>query len=123
ALVLGPASELVGRSGAPAGSLAVVMTHHYLHDLPILRQLLALPLAYVGLLGPKTRADQMLSEMARDGLAVTPAMLERLRAPVGLDLGANSPEEVALSILSEMHSVLSGRDGRPLRERTLPIHG
>jgi xanthine dehydrogenase accessory factor len=122
ALVLGPAGELVGRSGIAPGSFAVVMTHHYRHDVPILRQLLALPLDYIGLLGPKRRADQILSDLARDGLVITAEMVERLRAPVGLDLGADSPEEVALSIVAEMRSVLSGRNGRPLRERALPIH-
>jgi xanthine dehydrogenase accessory factor len=122
ALVLGPATELVGRSGVSAASLAVVMTHHYRHDMPILRQLLGMRLAYVGLLGPKRRAEQMLSEIARNGQVVTDEMRESLRAPVGLDLGADSPEEVALSIIAEMRSVLSGRNGRPLRERSLPIH-
>ena len=122
ALVVGTADELVERAAPAPGSLAVVMTHHYLHDRPILRQLLPLPLAYLGLLGPKGRAERMLADIAEEGLAVTPAMRSRLRAPVGLDLGADGPEEVALSIVAEMKAVLAGRDGRPLRERTLPIH-
>jgi xanthine/CO dehydrogenase XdhC/CoxF family maturation factor len=122
ALVLGPAEELVGRAAPPPGSLAVVMTHHYKHDRPLLRHLLPLPLAYVGLLGPKRRADKIMADIAADGLAITSAMRSRLRAPVGLDLGGDGPEEVALSIIAEMTSVLAGRDGRPLRDRDLPIH-
>jgi xanthine/CO dehydrogenase XdhC/CoxF family maturation factor len=122
ALVLGPPEELVARAAPFPGSLAVVMTHHYRHDVPLMTHLLPLPLAYLGLLGPKRRADKILAEIAERGLAVTPAMRSRLRAPVGLDLGANAPEEVALSIIAEMSAVLSGRDARPLRERGLPIH-
>jgi xanthine dehydrogenase accessory factor len=120
--VLGPAEELVARTAPGPGSLAVVMTHHYRHDLPLLRHLLPLPLAYLGLLGPRVRADRLLSEISHGGLAITPAMRSRLHAPVGLDLGADSPEEVALSIIAEMRASLAGRDGRPLRERSLPIH-
>ncbi len=122
AVVAGPADELTGRVAPPPGSLAVVMTHHYKHDRPLLRHLLPLPLAYLGLLGPRLRAERILDDVAAEGLAITPAMRERLRAPVGLDLGADGPDEVALSIISEMTAVLAGRDGRPLRERGLPIH-
>jgi xanthine dehydrogenase accessory factor len=122
ALALGPADELVARAAPPPGSLAVVMTHHYLHDLPILHHLLPLPLAYLGLLGPRNRSEKILADLAAKGLRVTAEMRERLRAPVGLDLGADAPEEVALSIVAEMRAVLSGRDGRPLRERDRPIH-
>jgi xanthine/CO dehydrogenase XdhC/CoxF family maturation factor len=121
-LVVGPADDLVARVAPAPGSLAVVMTHHYLHDRPLLRHLLPIPLAYLGLLGPRTRAQKILADIAEDGLVVTPAMRSRLRAPVGLDLGADGPEEVALSIIAEMKAVLAGRDGRPLRDRTLPIH-
>lgn len=121
-LVLGPADELVARAAPAPGSLAVVMTHHYLHDRPLLRHLLPLPLAYLGLLGPKARAERILADIAADGLFITPAMRSRLRAPVGLDLGADAPQEVALSVIAEMKAVLAGREGGPLRDRTLPIH-
>ncbi len=121
-LVVAPASELVTRVAPDAATLAVVMTHHYVHDLPLLRDLLPRPLAYLGLLGPKKRAEKILADLARDGLTLTPAWRARLHAPVGLDLGADSPEQVALAILAEMQATLAGRDARPLRERTRPIH-
>jgi xanthine/CO dehydrogenase XdhC/CoxF family maturation factor len=122
-LAVGPADALVSRLDPGPGDLAVVMTHHYVHDVPILRALLARPLAYLGLLGPRLRAEKILSDLAADGFAISPDMRRLLRAPVGLDLGADHPEDIALSILSEMRAALAGRDGRPLRERSGPIHG
>ena len=122
ALVSGPADTLVARTSPRVGSLAVVMTHHYCHDVPLIHDLLPLDLAYLGLLGPKKRSEKILSDLEAAGLAVTPPMRSRLHAPVGLDIGAEGPEEVALSIIAEMNAALAGRDARPLRDRVLPIH-
>jgi xanthine/CO dehydrogenase XdhC/CoxF family maturation factor len=98
------------------------MTHHYRHDVPLLRSLLPLPLAFLGLLGPKRRSEKILADLAEGGLAITASMRSRFHAPVGLDLGADAPEEVALSIIAEMQATLSGRDARPLKDRQRPIH-
>jgi xanthine dehydrogenase accessory factor len=122
AVVCAPAGELVARVAPRADALAVVMTHHYVHDRPLLRDLLPRPLAYLGLLGPKMRAERILAELVAGGWVATPEMRARLHAPIGLDLGSDGPEEVALSILAEMRAVLAGRDARPLRERSKPIH-
>jgi xanthine dehydrogenase accessory factor len=122
AFVVAPADQLVDRVAPGPDTLAVVMTHHYVHDVPLLRNLLARPLAYVGLLGPRKRAEKILSDLAAAGAVVTPAQRARLHAPVGLDLGADAPEQVALAIVAEIQAVLGGREGRPLRERTRPIH-
>ncbi len=117
-----PAHEAVANAALDARSCVVVMTHRYLDDRPILRDLLEKPVAYLGLLGPKKRAQQLLDELARDGAVVPSALHERLHAPVGLDLGGGTPEEVALAIVAEIQATLSRRDARPLRERTRPIH-
>lgn len=122
ALLVGPADQLVGRTPLNPASLVVVMTHHYVHDKPLLRDLLTRPLAYLGLLGPKKRAEKILADLASEGVVVTPAQQARLHAPVGLDLGADAPEQVALAIVAEMQANLAGRDARPLRERSRPIH-
>lgn len=122
-LLVAPAADLVDRLAPDAATLAVVMTHHYVHDVPLLRALLLRPLAYLGLLGPKKRAEKILSDLAHAGFVPSAEQRARLHAPVGLDLGANSPEQVALAILAEMQAVLHGRDARPLRDRTRPIHG
>lgn len=123
ALMAAPANQLVSRLAPGPDVLAVVMTHHYVHDVPLLGDLLSRPLAYLGLLGPKKRAEKILSDLAAQGMVITPDVRRRLHAPVGLDLGADTPEQVALAILAEMQATLGGRDGRPLRERTTPIHG
>lgn len=122
-LVVAPAEQLVARTAPEPRAIAVVMTHHYVHDLPILRDLLARPLAYLGLLGPRKRAEKILGDLAAAGLTLSSAQRDRLHAPVGLDLGADSPEQVALAIIAEMQASLAGRDGRPLRQREGPIHG
>jgi xanthine/CO dehydrogenase XdhC/CoxF family maturation factor len=122
ACVVSSADTLVARCDPGADALAVVMTHHYVHDVPILRDLLGRPVAYLGLLGPRKRAEKILSDLGAAGVEITPAQRARLHAPVGLDLGADSPEQVALSIVAEIQATLTGHNGRPLCERTRPIH-
>ena len=96
----------------------VVMTHNYLHDVELVQQLLPLPLSYLGCLGPRQRTERLLNEASGDT-----RYLHRLHAPVGLDIGAETAEEIALSIVSEIKAVLSQRRGAQLRERVGSIHG
>ena len=116
-VICASADQLVGQIKPEPDSCAVVMTHHYVHDVPILRALLPLPLAYVGLLGPRKRAERIVEDLRAAGSSVSADQLTRLHAPVGLDLGAETPEEVALAILSEMQAVLAGRDARAVIPR------
>ena len=84
---------------------AIVMSHHLPTDLAYLRALAQSSMPYIGLLGPVSRRDRLLADL--DGAEV--ASLEpRLRAPVGLDIGAGSPEAIALSIVAEIQAMLSG---------------
>ncbi len=94
---------------------AVVMTHNFPRDAEILRALLASDVAYIGILGPKRRGEELLSELGHPGDA-------RIHSPVGLDLGSETPEEIALSIVAEITAVLNHRSARPLRELDRPIH-
>lgn len=103
-------------------TLALVMTHHYLHDRAIVAALLRSPARYLGVLGPRRRTEDLLADLRRDGLAVEDEALERLFAPAGLDLGAEGPEAIALAVVAEMQAVLAGRAGGWLRERKGPIH-
>jgi len=100
----------------------VVMTHHYLTDKKILKELLRSRVKYIGLLGPKKRAEQLLEEFRSEGMNLTTGQLERVFSPVGLDIGAENAEEIALSIIAEVQAVINGRSGEFLRKRKGAIH-
>jgi xanthine/CO dehydrogenase XdhC/CoxF family maturation factor len=103
-------------------TLALTMTHNYLHDLHILKRLAGCPVAYLGVLGPRKRTRRLLADLEKDAAVRAPGFDERFFSPVGLDIGAETPEEVALSVLAEMQAVLAGRTGGFLRERKGAIH-
>ncbi len=102
-------------------SAVVVMTHNYFADLRLLPMLLKLDVAYVGLLGPKRRGEQLLRELA-DEFVPTSEQRARLYSPVGLRLGGDTPAAIALSIVAEIQSVLSRSEGVHLRQHDGPIH-
>ncbi len=97
----------------------VVMTHNYARDRYILAPALNSDAFYIGALGPKRRTEQLLEEI--DGTFAA-EQLARLYAPAGLDIGADTPEGIALSIIGEIHTVLSSRNGRHLRDRQGSIY-
>jgi xanthine/CO dehydrogenase XdhC/CoxF family maturation factor len=103
-------------------TVAVAMTHNFTEDLGLLRTLLPSRVRYVGLLGPRRRAVQLLQRLSEEGLRFTDEQLARLHAPVGLDLGAEGPEQIALSIVAEVQAVLAGRTGESLTRRPGTIH-
>jgi xanthine/CO dehydrogenase XdhC/CoxF family maturation factor len=111
--LLAPDSNLRGLSIRP-GDAAVVLTHSYVQDLSILCALLPLGLGYLGVLGPRRRTERIIDEVA-PSIGLDPAMaLDSLRSPVGLDLGAGSPDVIALSIVAEIQAVLTSRTAAPL---------
>jgi len=120
--VCAPIEDLAARTPLDDRTVVVIMTHRYVYDRPLLRQLLPRPIPYLGLLGPRARAERLMSELAADDFPITAEMRARLHAPVGLDLGADGAEQVALAIVAEIQAVLNGRAGQPLRHRTQPIH-
>lgn len=97
-------------------TVAVVMNHHFESDLEALSSLVDTALPMVGLLGPKNRQLKLLQAMQEDGVQVPGEFLDRLHGPVGLDLGASSPEEIALAIVAEILARLNGRSATPLRD-------
>ena len=113
-----------GLEGLPLGprNYAVVMTHSFAHDREWVRRLLRTGARYIGLLGPRARRDEILEQIDASGEPGGATETDRLFAPVGLDLGADGPEQVAVSILAELLAVRASRAPRHLRERAGVIH-
>lgn len=103
------------------GPLAVqLMTHNYLRDLGLLKVVQELEKSpdYLGVLGPRQRIKRLLDDLQKEGVVFD----RDLYGPVGLDIGAENAEEIALSIAAEIRAVCAGRSGGHLREREGPIH-
>ena len=96
-------------------TVAVLMTHNYIYDITVLEQLLSHNVKYIGALGPKKKLLRMIDELKSGGTVITPKQLNLIYGPTGLDIGSETPEEIALSIIAEIKAVLSGRDGSSLR--------
>lgn len=114
------ASRLVESVALTPHTAAVVMSHHYARDLDYVRALLASDVAYIGVLGPRARAERMLADIAANGESL--AGTERMFAPVGVDIGGEGPDAIALSVIAEVSAVTSGRNGGHLRDRKGPLH-
>lgn len=112
------AARLAERCVLDDASFAVVMTHHFADDTDYLRALLRSPVRYIGMLGPRQRTERILSLLRAEGDVDE----SRVYGPVGLDIGTDGAEQVALSVLAEILAVRSGRGARSLRERRVPIH-
>jgi len=102
----------------------ILMNHNYQKDLTVLSQILTAPVefAYIGALGPRVRTEQMLDELKQQGLKIQPDKVAAIRTPVGLDIGADTPEEIALAVLAELYMVKNRRSGLPLRDKKAAIH-
>jgi xanthine/CO dehydrogenase XdhC/CoxF family maturation factor len=103
-------------------SLVLVMSHNFLSDLSVLEGLARRPARYIGLLGPKTRREKLMSELRQNKARWDREQMDRLHAPAGLDIGAEGPAGIALSIVAEIQTVLAKRSARPLRFREMPIY-
>lgn len=105
-----------------ARAAAIVMSHNYERDLDYLDALARSDVAYIGVLGPRSRTERLLRELESRGRAVPEPMLARLFAPIGLDVGGDGADAIALSIVAEVSAVMHGRTGAHLREGAATIH-
>lgn len=104
-------------------SCFVLMSHNYNYDLAVLRLLLAeKKIPYIGILGPLKKYQRMLMELKDENFDLKQEDLNKIYAPVGLEIGAETPAEIGLSILAEIQSVLTEKTAKPLREKSSPIH-
>ena len=100
----------------------LLMTHNYNYDLAMLKHLLNKNLMYLGILGPKKKTERMMGDLAEKGIHPTKQQLSFIFNPVGLDIGAETAEEIALSIIAEIKAVYSGKIGKSLRASGEIIH-
>lgn len=113
-VLIGIPSELVRTVPLTPTTAVVLVAHDYKYDLPVLRHVLAAPVGYVGMLGSRRRGEAILKFLREDGLPEE--TLQRIRVPIGLDLGSESAPEIALAILAEILAARRGGSGRSLRE-------
>jgi len=114
-LLIGIPSEIAQTLAYTSSTLVVLTAHDYKYDLPVLKAVLPTGAAYVGLLGSKRRGQAITEFLKESGM--DQKLLDRLHVPTGLDIGAESAAEIALSILAEAVAVKAGRRGESLKER------
>jgi xanthine dehydrogenase accessory factor len=112
--------EAIAKVAPDAGTAIVVLTHDDKFDIPMLKAALATDAFYIGALGSRRNQERRRALLVDAG--VPEADLERINGPAGLDIGAGTPAETALSMLAEMLAVRVGRRGGPLRAATTRIH-
>lgn len=109
-------NQILSHLAIDAQTAFVLMTHNYNYDLELLGILLQTDAAYIGTLGPKKKLIRMLDELNQE------KSLSRVFGPIGLDIGAETPEEIAVSIVAEIKTVFTGASGIMLKEKKSPIH-
>lgn len=100
----------------------VLMSHNYEYDRDVLKKLIKTEAPYIGLLGPRKRFDKMLDEFQAEGIKLAGRDLQRIHSPIGLDIGAEAPDEIAVSIIAEIQGVFTNRSGGFLKYYQGPIH-
>ena len=116
-LILGSGDEITSQIEFNE-QIAVAMSHNYFYDLEFLQTISTISLKYLGILGPKKRTERLLQDLKYEG--VVPQ--SELYSPVGLDIGADNPEAIALSIIAEIQAAIQNRQGGFLKDRQTSIH-
>jgi xanthine/CO dehydrogenase XdhC/CoxF family maturation factor len=112
-VMVSKAEEIFSSIEIDEQTMFVLMTHNYNYDLAVLRQLVLLNARYIGILGSRNKLNRMIEELSAEGIDANKE-LTNVYSPVGLDIGAETPEEIALSIMAEIQAILSGKSGNHL---------
>lgn len=114
-----PADKAVGGLKPDKNTVALLMTHNFEYEAVVLKDLIPYSLPYIGILGPKKKTDKLIARLESEGTKVP---TENIYAPIGLDIGAEGSEEIALSALAEIKAVLANKKPDFLRNKIGPIH-
>jgi xanthine dehydrogenase accessory factor len=100
----------------------VLMSHNYEYDRDVLKKLIKTETPYIGILGPRKRFDKMQMEFSNQNIQLSAEDYLRIHSPIGLDIGAEAPDEIAVSIIAEIQSKFTNRSGGFLKYHPGPIH-
>jgi len=100
----------------------VLMTHNYNYDFAMVKVLLQKNIPYIGMLGPKKKLDKIFNQLENEGITISNDQKKKFYGPAGLEIGAETPEEIALSIVAEIKAVFSQKTGSSLRNKKEVIH-
>jgi xanthine dehydrogenase accessory factor len=114
--------ELIDKVIIDSRTFFVLMTHNYKYDLALLKLLLNTQCGYIGILGPKTKLHRMFNDLSDEGIVLSVSQRNTIYGPVGLDIGAETSEEIAVSVVAEIKAVMSGKPGTSLKYKEEKIH-
>ncbi|RXK61719.1 XdhC/CoxI family protein [Lacibacter luteus] len=121
-LITGKPETILSQLVIDEWTVFLLMTHNYKYDYAMLKLLLKTNCRYIGTLGPKKRLERMYDEMKEEGIVVSEEQKAVIHGPIGLDIGAEAAEEIALSVLAEIKAVFAQRTGGFLKNRSVSIH-
>ncbi|WP_291787227.1 XdhC/CoxI family protein [Cecembia sp.] len=118
-ILIGSPEEVMEKLEWDHHTIALLMTHNFEYEFQVMSSIHAWKLPYIGILGPKKKTEKLLDRLEKSGIKPNSA---NIFGPVGLDIGAEGSEEIALSILAEVNAVLSKKSGTHLKDKIGPIH-
>ena len=121
-VITAKAPDVLDQLQIDGNTLFLLMTHNYKYDIALLKTLLPTVVPYIGILGPKSKWQRMRDDLEQSGIVLSTTDQERIFTPVGLDIGAETSEEIAISIVAEIQAFLKGKTGTSLKFKPGKIH-